>query len=27
LSEKLAKGDIGPPEAIDLVFSWDTERE
>jgi len=27
LSEKLAKGDISPPEAIDLVFSWDTERE
>ena len=20
-------GDIGPAEAIDLVFSWDTERE
>ena len=27
LGEKLAKGDIGPPEAVDLVFAWNAERE
>jgi hypothetical protein len=27
LGEKLAKSDIGAAKAVDLVFSWDTERE